>query len=121
MHPWRAALAPSSPDAPARLEVPAPRGLFERPSGPGGAPPGRCVERFRTAELVAEPGIAHEGPAAEADSPFARIVDEPAAAGDVVRRGSARALRLPSGGGAFEPDAGCCLDAAAERVVRSVG
>lgn len=109
-----------SPDAPVRIEVAMPRTLFDRLTQHDDAPRGRYDERFRMGEFVAEPGFAHEGPAAETDLLFGRIVDELAAAGHLVSWQSAGALRLLSDDGAFEPDASYYLDPAAERSVRSV-
>ena len=97
-----------------------PRALFDRLTQHDDAPRCRYDERFRMGEFVAEPGFAHEGPAAEADLLFGRIIDALAAAGRIVSWRSARALRLLSDDGAFEPDASYYLDPAAERAVRSV-
>ena len=118
--PTAAPLRPGSPDAPVRIEVAMPRALFDRLTEHDDAPRCRYDERFRMGEFVAEPGFAHEGPAAETDLLFGRIVDQLAAAGHLVSWQSARALRLLSDDGAFEPDASYYLDPAAERRIRSV-
>ena len=97
-----------------------PRALFDRLTEHDDAPRCRYDERFRMGEFVAEPGLAHEGPASETGLLFGRIVDGLAAAGHLVSWQAAGALRLLSDDGAFEPDASFYLDPAAERLVRPV-
>ena len=108
------------PDAPARIEVAMPRGLFDRLTGGDDAPRCRYDERTGLAEFVAEPGFAHEGPAARITQLFGRIADALADEGREVSWSPAGALRLLSGDGAFEPDASLYLDPEAERAVRRV-
>ena len=97
-----------------------PRALFDRLTEHDDAPRCRYDERFKMGEFVAEPSFTHEGPASEADLLFGRIIDELAAAGHIVSWRSARALRLLSDDGAFEPDASYYLDPVAERAVQAV-
>ena len=105
------------PDAPARIEVAMPRELFDRLTGHDEAPRCRYDEHVGMAEFVAEPGIAHEEPAAEVTGFFHRLSDALAEPGRVVSWRYAGALRLLSDDGAFEADASFYLDAGAARAV----
>ena len=111
---------PPSPDAPVRIEVAMPRALFDRLTSHDDAPRCRYDEHVGIAEFVAEPGFAHEGPAAEMGLLFGRIADALAASGREVAWQHAGALRLLSDDGAFEADASFYLTAEAEHAVRRV-
>ncbi len=108
------------PDAPVRIEVAMPRGLFDRLTDHDDAPRCRYDEHTGLAEFVAEPGFAHEGPASRIAELFARITDALADRGREVSWTPAGALRLISDDGAFEADASLYLDPEAERAVRRV-
>ena len=108
------------PDAPVRVEVAMPRGLFDRLTDHDDAPRCRYDEHTGLAEFVAEPGFAHEEPAAAVTQFFGRLEDALAARVVVVSWRFAGALRLLSGDGAFEADASFYLDAAAARAVEQV-
>ena len=97
-----------------------PRGLFDRLTGGDDAPRCRYDERTGLAEFVAEPGFAHEGPAARITQLFGRIADALADGGRDVSWSPAGALRLLSEDGAFEADASLYIDPEAERAVRRV-
>ena len=108
------------PDAPVRIEVAMPRGLFDRLTDHDDAPRCRYDEHTGLAEFVAEPGFAHEGAASRIAELFARIADALADRGCEVSWTPAGALRLISDDGAFEADASLYLDPEAERAVRRV-
>ena len=108
------------PDAPGRIEVAMPRDLFDRLTGHDDAPRCRYDEHAGLAEFVAEPGVAHEEPAAEVTGFFYRLQDALADRGLVVSWRSTGALRLLSDDGAFEADASFYLDAAASRALGQV-
>ncbi len=108
------------PDAPVRIEVAMPRGLFDRLTGYDDAPRCRYDGHTGLAEFVAELGFAHEGPAAQIAQLFGRIADALADEGREVSWIPAGALRLLSDDGAFEADASLYLDPEAERAVRQV-
>ena len=108
------------PDAPVRIEVAMPRGIFDRLTDHDGAPRCRYDEHTGLAEFVAEPGFAHEGPASRIAELFVRITDALADRGREVSWTPAGALRLISDDGAFEADASLYLDPEAERAVRQV-
>jgi len=121
VHPGAGEPAPAGgPDAPVRIEVAMPRGLFDRLTDHDDAPRCRYDEHTGLAEFVAEPGFAHEGPASQITLLFGRIADALADAGREVSWVPAGALRLLSDDGAFEADASLYLDPAAERAVREV-
>jgi Uma2 family endonuclease len=108
------------PDAPMRIEVAMPRGLFDRLTNHDDAPRCRYDEHTGLAEFVAEPGVAHEEPAVAVSQFFGRIEDALADRGHVVSWRYTGALRLLSEDGAFEADASFYLDAAAARAVGQV-
>lgn len=99
-----------NPDAPVRVEVAMPRDLFDRLTGHDDAP--RCRYDMATgrAEFVAEPGPAHEWRAHGTTRLFDRIEDALAAAERPVKFFVARATRLLSDDGAFEPDESLYID-----------
>lgn len=111
---------PVSPNAPVRIEVAMPRGLFDRLTDHDEAPRCRYDQHAGIAEFVAEPTFAHEGPAREIGQLFARIADALADRGRDVSWQHSGALRLLSDDGAFEADASFYLDPEAERAVRRV-
>ena len=100
----------SGPDAPVRVEVEMPRGLYDRLTSYDDAP--RCRYDMATgrAEFVAEPGVGHERRAAAISSLFCRIDDALEDAGHPCGLLVAAATRLLSDDGAFEPDASLFLD-----------
>ncbi len=104
-------------DAPVRIEVAMPRELFDRLTDHDDVPRCRYDEHTGLAEFVAEPGFAHEVPAAEVTGFFYRLDDALAARGRVVSWQFTGALRLLSDDGAFEADASFYLDAAAAKAV----
>ena len=108
------------PDAPVRIEVAMPRGLFDRLTDHDDAPRCRYDEHTGLAEFVAEPGFAHEGPAWQIAQLFVRIADALADEGREVSWIPAGALRLLSDDGAFEADASFYVDPEAERAVRQL-
>lgn len=108
--PVPAADASSGPDAPVRVEVEMPRGLYDRLTSYDDAP--RCRYEMATsrAEFVAEPGVGHERRAAAISSLFSRIHDALEDAGYPSGLLVTAATRLLSDDGAFEPDASLFLD-----------
>ena len=109
------------PDAPVRIEVAMPRGLFDRLTGGDDAPRCRYDEHAGLAEFVAEPGVAHEEPAWAVGDLVSCIRYVLADRGHHVGWRATGALRLLSGDGAFEADASFYLDPAAERTLRDRG
>ena len=107
-------------DAPVRIEVAMPRGLFDRLTEHDDAPRCRYDEHTGLAEFVAEPGVAHEEPTVAVSQFFGRLEDALADRGLVVSWRFTGALRLLSDDGAFEADASFYLDAATARAVRHV-
>ena len=99
-----------NPDAPVRVEVAMPRGLFDhltcREDGP------RCRYDMATgqAEFVAEPGPAHDWRAHGLSHLFFCVMDALAAAGRRQRFFVGGATRLLSSDGAFEPDTSLFID-----------
>ena len=108
--PAPAADASTGPDAPVRVEVEMPRGLYDRLTSYDHAP--RCRYDMATgrAEFVAEPGVGHERRAAAISGLFSRIDDALDDAGHPSGLLVTAATRLLSDDGAFEPDASLFLD-----------
>lgn len=110
----------SNPDAPARVDVPMARDLFDRLTGHDDAP--RCRYDMATgrAEFVAAPTLSHESRAATAGDLFSQIGFALADTGSNIEVMASRATRLLSSDGAFEPDEGLFIGAskidAAERI-----
>ena len=104
------AAADADPDSSVRVEVAMPRHLFDRLTARADAPRCRYDAATGRAEFVAEPGPAHEWRAHGAARLFDRIEDALAAAGRPVRFFVARATRLLSDDGAFEPDESLYID-----------
>ena len=109
------------PDAPVRIEVAMPRGLFDRLTGRDDAPRCRYDEHTGLAEFVAEPGVAHEGPAWAIGDLVSCVRYVLADHGHHVGWRATGALRLLSDDGAFEADASFYLDPTAERALRDRG
>ena len=109
------------PDAPVRIEVAMPRGLFDRLTDHDDAPRCRYDEHTGLAEFVAEPGVAHEGPAWAIGDLVSCVRYVLADHGRHVGWRATGALRLLSDDGAFEADASFYLDPAAERALRDRG
>ena len=108
----------SDPDAPARIEVEMPRGLYDRLVDRNEAPRSRYDMATGRAEYVAEPSIGHERRAAEISELFILVKHELHDAGhprDVVVAGASRLL---SDDGAFEPDVCVFVDPRNVRAVR---
>ena len=108
------------PDAPVRIEVAMPRGLFDRLTDHDDAPRCRYDEHTGLAEFVAEPGFAHEGPAWAIGELVSCVRWALADLGHDVGWPASGALRLLSDDGAFEADASFYFDAAASRAVGQV-
>ena len=106
-------------DAPGRVEVAMPRGLFDRLTDHDEAPRCRYETATGRAEFVAEPTFAHESRAAVGGELFTRVAVELEAAGSPIELQASRATRLLGDDGAFEPDEGLLIGsekiAAAER------
>ena len=109
------------PDAPARVEVAMPRGLFDRLTDHDDAPRCRYDEHVGLAEFVAEPGLAHEGPAWAIGELVSCVRWALAARGHDVAWRASGALRLLSDDGAFEADASFYFDPTAEQALRDRG
>ena len=109
------------PDAPVRVEVAMPRGLFDRLTEHDDAPRCRYDEITGRAEFVAEPGFTHEGPAWAIGDLVSCIRYVLADRGRHVGWRATGALRLLSDDGAFEADASFYLDPTAERALQDSG
>ena len=108
--PARSGVASANPDAPVRIEVEMPRGLYDRLTGHDDAP--RCRYDMATgrAEFVAEPGPSHEWRSVEVSTLFGLIRVELVKADLGSGFLSTAATRLLSEDGAFEPDASLFLN-----------
>ena len=109
------------PDAPVRIEVAMPRGLFDRLTDHDDAPRCRYDEHTGLAEFVAEPGFAHEGPAWAIGELVSCVRWALADRGHDVGWQASGALRLLSDDGAFEADASFYFDPTAEQALRDRG
>lgn len=109
------------PDAPVRVEVAMPRGLFDRLTEHDDAPRCRYDEITGLAEFVSEPGFTHEGPAWAIGDLVSCIRYVLADRGRHVGWRATGALRLLSDDGAFEADASFYLDPIAERALQDSG
>ena len=105
----------AGPDAPVRIEVAMPRDLFDRLTDHDDAPRCRYDEHTGLAEFVAEPGVAHEGPAWAIGELVSCVRYVLAERGHHVGWQATGALRLLSDDGAFEADASFYFDATAAR------
>ncbi len=94
-----------NPDAPVRLDVAMPRGLYDRLTASDEAPRSRYHMATGVAEFVAEPGVSHEWRASWLSVLFSRIAAALEAAGHPFPYLDTGASRLLSDDGAFEPDA----------------
>ena len=92
-------------DYPVRVEVPMPRGLFDRLTQHDGAPTCRFEEATGLAEFVAMPTLSHESRAALIARLFAHIEFVLVEAGHDPGFLHSLAVRVLSDDGAFEPDA----------------
>ena len=108
-------------DAPVRIEVAMPRDLFDRLTDHDDAPRCRYDEHTGLAEFVAEPGVAHEGPAWAIGDLVSCVRYVLAEHGRHVGWQATGALRLLSDDGAFEADASFYLDATAARTLQDRG
>ena len=104
----------TNPDAPVRIEVEMPHGLYDRLTGHDEAPRCRYDTATGRAEFVAEPGAAHERRAAEISALFGLIRSMLGESGRVSGFQSMAATRLISDDGAFEPDASLFIDRSPE-------
>ena len=91
-------------DAPVRIETAMPRALYDRLTGHDGAPRCRYETATGRAEFVAEPGVSHEWRASAISRLLVLIADLLDASGQASGFLIARASRLLSDDGAFEPD-----------------
>ncbi len=107
----------SGPDAPVRIEIAMPRDLFDRLTDHDDAPRCRYDELTGLAEFVAEPGVAHEGPAWAIGDLVSCVRYVLAERGRHVGWQATGALRLLSDDGAFEADASFYFDATAARAL----
>ena len=111
---------PANPDAPVRVDVALPRDLFDRLTNHDDAPRCRYDAAAGRAEFVAEPTLSHESRAAAVGEFFVLVALALEDAGSPIGLQLARATRLLSADGAFEPDEGLFLGAgkleAAERI-----
>ena len=108
--PARPERSSANPDAPVRIEVEMPRGLYDRLTEHENAPKCRYDMATGRAEFVAEPGPSHEWRSGEISTLFGLIRSELVKAGLGPAFLSAAATRLLSEDGAFEPDASLFLD-----------
>ena len=108
----------SDPDAPARIEVEMPRGLYDRLADRDEAPRSRYDMATGRAEYVAEPSIGHERRAAEISELFILVKHELHDAGHPRGVVVAGASRLLSDDGAFEPDVCVFVDPRSVRAAR---
>ena len=113
-------IPPANPDAPVRVDVALPRDLFDRLTARDDAPRCRYDAATGRAEFVAEPTLSHESRAAAVGEFFVLVALAIEDAGSPIGLQLARATRLLSADGAFEPDEGLFLGAgkmeAAERI-----
>lgn len=109
-------IAPPNPDAPVRIDVAMPRGLYDRLTDHDEAPRSHYDMATGRAEFVAEPGVSHEWRAWKLSVLFGRIEQMLEDAGRPARFLVAGASRLLSEDGAFEPDTSLFLDPARARV-----
>ena len=110
----------SNPDAPVRLDVPMPRGLYDRLTDHDEAPRSRYDMATGRAEFVAEPGVGHEWRAWRLSALFSRIEQMLEDAGRPLELLVAGASRLLSDDGAFEPDTCLFLDPVRARAAMRV-
>ena len=111
----------AGPDAPVRVEVAMPRGLFDRLTDHDDAPRCRYDEHAGLAEFVAEPGFAHERPAWAIGELVSCVRWTLADRGHDVAWRASGALRLISDDGAFEADASFYFDPTAAQALRDRG
>ena len=113
-------IAPSNPDAPVRIEVAMPRGLYDRLTDHDEAPRSRYDMATGRAEFLAQPGVSHEWRAWKLSALFTRIEQMLEAADRPTEFLVAGASRLLSDDGAFEPDTCVFLDPARARAAMRV-
>ncbi len=110
----------SNPDAPVRIDVAMPRGLYDRLTDHDEAPRSRYDMATGRAEFVAAPGVSHEWRAWKLSALFSRIEQMLEAADRAPEFLVAGASRLLSDDGAFEPDTCVFLDPAQARAAMRV-
>ena len=108
-------VAPPNPDAPVRIDVAMPRGLYDRLTDHDEAPRSRYDTATGRAEFLAEPGVSHEWRAWKLSALFTRIEQMLEFADRPAEFLVAGASRLLSDDGAFEPDTCVFLDPARAR------
>lgn len=113
-------IAPSNPDAPVRIDVAMPRGLYDRLTDHDEAPRSRYDMTTGRAEFLAEPGVSHEWRAWKLSALFTRIEQMLEAANRPPEFLVAGASRLLSDDGAFEPDTCVFFDPAQARAAMRV-
>ena len=113
-------IAPPNPDAPVRIDVAMPRGLYDRLTDHDEAPRSRYDMATGRAEFVAAPGVSHEWRAWKLSALFTRIEQLLEAADRPPEFLVAGASRLLSDDGAFEPDTCVFFDPAQARAAMRV-
>ena len=113
-------LTPSNPDAPVRIDVAMPRGLYDRLTDRDEAPRSRYETATGRAEFLAEPGVGHEWRAWKLSALFSRVEQMLEDAGRPLELLVAGASRLLSDDGAFEPDTCLFLDPVRARAAMRV-
>ena len=113
-------IAPPNPDAPVRIDVAMPRGLYDRLTDHDEAPRSRYDTAAGRAEFLAEPGVSHEWRAWKLSALFTRIEQMLEAANRPPEFLVAGASRLLSDDGAFEPDTCVFFDPAQARAAMRV-
>ena len=110
----------ASPDAPVRVELAMPRHLFDRLTDRDDGPRCRYDVATGRAEFLAEPTFAHESRGVIVGELLFRIADALEDAGSPLEISPARATRLLSDDGAFEPDEGLFVGAAKIRAAEGI-
>ena len=113
-------IVPPNPDAPVRIDVAMPRGLYDRLTDHDEAPRSRYDMATGRAEFVAAPGVSHEWRAWKLSALFTRIEQMLEAADRPPEFLVAGASRLLSDDGAFEPDTCVFFDPAQARAAMRV-
>ena len=113
-------VAPPNPDAPVRIDVAMPRGLYDRLTDHDEAPRSRYDVATGRAEFVAAPGVSHEWRAWKLSVLFGRIEQMTEDCGRPAEFLVAGASRLLSDDGAFEPDTCVYLDPAQARAAMRI-
>ena len=113
-------ITPSNLDAPVRIDVAMPRGVYDRLTDHDEAPRSRYDMATGRAEFVAAPGVSHEWRAWKLSVLFGRIEQMLEDSGRPAEFLVAGASRLLSDDGAFEPDTCVFFDPARARAAMRV-